>query len=209
VRGSVRRHAGFDRLLHWLIAVCVLLLLETGFLPILGLEFAWVAIHWWTGFVLTALVAAHTLRSLTPARLGRIWIGPRDVRDVLAVARTHLRLRAAPAPKPGKYSFAQKFIHLAFAVVVLTAIATGSLMMVKTDTPWWDRNPYWVSDDTWGVIYLLHGLSALLLITMVMTHIYFALRPEKKAFLRAMIGGTMTRVDYELLHDPERWKPDP
>jgi cytochrome b subunit of formate dehydrogenase len=209
VQPAIRRHAGFDRLLHWLIAVCVLLLLATAFLPILGLEFGWVAIHWWTGFVLTALVVAHILRSLTPARLGRIWIGPRDVRDVLAQARMQLRLSGAPAAKPGKYSFAQKFIHLAFAVVVLTAITTGALMMVKTDTPWWDRNPYWVSDATWGVIYVLHGVSALLLITMVMTHVYFALRPEKKAFLRAMIGGTMTRADYELLHDPERWKPEP
>jgi cytochrome b subunit of formate dehydrogenase len=118
-------------------------------------------------------------------------------------------MATGPLPKPGKYSFAQKLIHLAFTVVVLTAIATGGLMMVKIDTPWWDRNPYWISDASWGIVYVLHGLSALLLITMVMTHVYFALRPEKFLYLRSMIAGWITRKEYQHLHDPTRWQVDP
>jgi len=208
VQDRILRHAGIDRLVHWLIAACVLILLATSFLPILGLEFAWVDIHWWSGFVLTALVAAHIARALFARSLKPIWIGLRDIRDVVSVARRTLRLSAGPLPKPGKYSFAQKFIHLALAVVVLAAITTGALMMVKIDTPWWDPNPFWLSDGAWGVVYVVHGLSALLLITMVMTHVYFALRPEKAAFLRAMISGFMSRTDYAELHDPERWKLD-
>lgn len=202
----VLRHAGIDRLIHWLTAVCVLILLATAFLPILGVEFAWVAIHWWTGFALMALVIVHVLRSVTPSRLMRIWIGPRDIRDAFAATRRNLHLAGTAAPKTGKYTFSQKFIHLAFAVVVLAAIVTGAMMMVKIDTPWWDRDPYWLSDEAWGIVYVVHGLAALLLITMVMTHVYFALRPEKKAFLRAMIGGFVSRADYERHHDPERWK---
>ena len=205
MRDRIVRHAGVDRLIHWLAAVCVLVLLATAFLPILGLEFAWVALHWWTGLALMAVVLVHIVRSLVPRRFVRIWIGPRDLGDALAVVRRTLRLQAAPAPRTGKYSFAQKFIHLAFSVVVLAAIATGAMIMVKIDTPWWDRNPYWLSDATWGLVYVVHDLAALLLITMVMSHVYFALRPEKIMYLRSMLVGWITREEYSRNHDSERW----
>lgn len=206
MQDRIVRHAGIDRLIHWVCAACVLVLLATAFLPILGLEFAWVAIHWWTGFVLAAAVLAHIVRSLIAKRPGLVWIGRRDIGDALAVARHAFRLSPDAAPKQGKYSFAQKLIHLAFAVVVLAAIATGGLMMVKIDTPWWDRDPYWLSDATWGIVYVVHGLAALLLITMVMTHVYFALRPEKSQFLRAMIVGWITREEFARHHDADRWR---
>lgn len=206
MRDKVLRHAGVDRLNHWLIAACVLILLATAFLPILGVDFAWVAIHWWTGLVLIAAVLAHILRVLFGRRLGAILIGRQDLREAFAIAAKTLRRPGVKVPKPGKYSFAQKLIHLAFTVVVLVAIVTGALMMAKVDTPWWERNPYWLSEPTWGVVYVLHGLSALLLITMVVTHIYFALRPEKAMFLRAMIVGWITREEFERGHDRQRWQ---
>lgn len=200
------RHRAPDRVLHWIVAVSVLALLATAFLPILGIEFAWVAIHWWSGLVLILAVTIHVLRSLFAKKLGLVWIGFRDLKDAIRIAKFSLRATSEMPPKPGKYSFAQKFIHLAFAVVVLGACVTGALMMVKVDTPWWQRNPYWLSDDTWGVIYVVHGLSALLLITMVMSHVYFALRPEKAMFLRSMVVGWISRGEYERVHDPERWQ---
>ena len=202
----VVRHKAPDRILHWVVAACVLVLLATSFLPILGVEFAWVTIHWWTGIALIAAVAVHIFRSVIAKRLALVWIGPRDVRDAIGVARYSLRMTASPPPKPGKYSFAQKLIHFGFAVVVLAACATGATMMVKVDTPWWERNPYWLSDELWGVIYVVHGLSALLLITMVMSHVYFALRPEKAMFLRSMFVGWVSRDEYERMHDSERWQ---
>jgi cytochrome b subunit of formate dehydrogenase len=200
------RHAGPDRLIHWLIAAAVLVLLVTGFLPILGVDFDWVAIHWWTGFVLTAAVLAHLLRVLIAGKRGPILPGARDLGDALAVARRTFRRDAPAPPKPGKYSVSQKLIHLAFAIAVLAAIATGGMMMVKVDTPWWERNPYWISDGAWGIVYVVHGFSALFLITLVMTHVYFALRPEKALYLRAMIYGDITRSEYLQQHDPERWR---
>jgi formate dehydrogenase subunit gamma len=206
VQGKIVRHAGVDRVIHWLIAACVLVLMATAFLPILGVEFAWVVLHWSTGFVLIGAVAAHLLRSLTPRRLAKIWIGRQDFAQAIAIMRRNLRLTTAAVPRPGKYSFAQKAIHLAFGLVVLAAIATGALMMVKIDTPWWDRNPYWLADATWGLVYVVHGLSALLLITMVMAHVYFALRPEKAMFLRAMLLGWITREEFDRTHDAARWR---
>lgn len=200
------RHAGVDRAFHWIAAVCVLVLMGTAFLPILGVKFGWVTIHWVAGLVLIAAVLFHAVRSLSGRRLRRIWLGAGDVRDALALAGATLRRKAPTVRKPGKYSFAQKFIHHAFAAVVLTAVVTGGLMLARIDTPWWQRNAYLLSDATWGIVYVLHGLAALLLITMVMTHIYFALRPEKRLFLRSMIQGWITRAEYAEHHDPERWR---
>jgi len=203
------RHAAVDRAIHWLTAACVLTLLATAFLPILGLEFAWVTVHWVTGWVMIAIVLVHIVRALFWQDLRAVWIGGRDVRDALAIVRSTLRLGGGAPAKPGKYSFAQKLIHAAFTLVILVAIGTGALIMVKIDTPWWDRNPYWLGDATWGVVYVLHDLAALSLVTMVMTHIYFAIRPEKRLFTRSMILGWITREEYREQHDPNRWQVDP
>jgi len=202
------RHALADRVFHWVTAASVVVLLGTAFLPIVGVQFSWVTIHWITGLVLIAAVLFHTVRALFWQRLRSIWIGRADLRDAIAIARFALRLSGEGPAKPGKYSFAQKLIHHLFALVVLVTSITGALMLVRIDTPWWRRNPYWLAEDTWGVIYVLHGLGALMLITMVMTHIYFALRPEKLLFTRSMIRGWITRKEYGEHHDPKRWQID-
>ena len=116
-------------------------------------------------------------------------------------------MRAAqPAKINGKYSVAQKAIHNAFAVVLSTAIVTGGLMLVKIDTPWWDRDPYWLDDRTWAVVYVLHDLASLCLVTMIMLHIYFALRPEKLYLLRSMLRGWITGTEYDRHYDATRWE---
>jgi formate dehydrogenase subunit gamma len=203
----VIRHALADRLVHWLCAACVLTLLGTAFLPIVGVEFGWVTIHWVTGLVLTAAVLFHIVRVLVRGTLGSMWLGRADVADAMDIARSTLE-RKLPVRRPGKYSVAQKFIHHAFAVVVLTTLVTGGMMLARIDTPWWQRNPYLLADATWGIVYVLHGLAALLLITMVMMHVYFALRPEKLKFTRAMIRGWITRKEFDDHHDPQRWQVD-
>ena len=189
-------------------ASCVLVLLATAFLPILGAEFAWVTIHWSAGVSLAALVVVHTVRSLGWKSFTPMWLSSRDLDDLRRQVEWHLRRSDQLPGKPGKYSIAQKLIHHCFAAVVLTTIVTGSVMLAKIDTPWWDRDPYLLSDRVWGVVYALHDLAALMMITMVMTHVYFALRPEKLVFLRAMVFGWITRQEYEGNHDPTRWRVD-
>jgi cytochrome b subunit of formate dehydrogenase len=111
-----------------------------------------------------------------------------------------------PAPlKPGKYSLLQKLYHVAIACVVLALVATGILMLLKIDTPLWRRNPYWFSDYAWGVIYSIHDLCAMSVITLLMAHVYFALRPEKLWMSRSMIRGWISNIDYRAHHDPARW----
>ena len=184
----------------------MLTLLGTAFLPIIGYQFPWVTAHWIAGLVMIAAILFHVARSLLAQNLRSMLIGPRDVADLMAIAKWNLRVSGDPPPKPGKYSLAQKLIHLLFALVLIAAAVTGVLMLVRIDTPWWERNPYWLSETTWGVVYVIHGLAALLLVTMIIAHVYFALRPEKLLFTRSMIRGWITREEYDTHHDTHRWQ---
>src|SRR6476646_2581896 len=62
--GRVVRHHLADRIYHWLMAVCVLILMGSAFFPIIGWKFEWVSLHWITGVALTALVLVHIVRAL-------------------------------------------------------------------------------------------------------------------------------------------------
>ena len=199
------RHALVDRLFHWLSASAVFVLLATSLLPILGVEFAWVTLHWTTGLVLSSLVVLHTIRAMFWQDLRSMWIGLDDIRSGLTVLRSALQMSPSAYTVAGKYSLAQKAIHHAFSIVVLTAIGTGSIMLVKIDTPWWERDPYWLSDDVWGIVYVLHDLTSMCLVTMIILHIYFAIRPEKIYLLRSMILGWITGGEYEKYYDRSRW----
>jgi formate dehydrogenase subunit gamma len=130
-----------------------------------------------------------------------MWIGWTDIK----LAWIALRKRDA---KTGKYSLAQKLMHHGVAGLVVVTLITGLVMMVRIDTPFWERNIYLFEDSTWGVIYALHGLSAMALITTIMLHIYFALRPEKMLYTRSMLRGWLTQQEYDEHHEQELWPID-
>ena len=67
---------------------------------------------------------------------------------------------------------------------------------------------YIFEDQTWGVIYFLHGFAALFLVTTVMLHIYFSLRPEKWMYLRSMLKGWITDKELKRHHDKKEWAGD-
>ena len=203
--GRVVRHRAADRLYHWLMAASMLALLGTGFLPILGLKFPWVDAHWIAGVVLIVLVAFHVVRALVVLRLADMWVGPREFAESFgAVIREMAGARRLPK-RIGKYSVGQKVFHHAVAIVVLTASVTGVIMMVGVDSPFWERNPLFVSERTRGLVFVLHGLAGLASITMVMVHVYFAVRPEKRYMTRSMLTGWISRREYEAKHDPALW----
>ncbi len=201
----VVRHAGLDRLYHWLMAVCVLTLMATAFLPILGIKFEWLDIHWITGVVLAALILIHIVRALFFQDWRNMWIGRRDLQEAWRSVARLLGGRAA-LPKPGKYDASQKLYHLAVAIVVLSAVGSGLLMLLKIDTPLWRRNPYVFSADTWGVIYVVHGMAAMTIVAIVIIHLYFTLMPDGWYMLRAMVRGWISREEYAQHHDAARWK---
>jgi cytochrome b subunit of formate dehydrogenase len=199
------RHRLPDRVFHWIMAATVLALLATGFLPIVGVKFPWVTIHWSAGLALTVAVLFHVVRAVFGLQPSTMVIRGYDLRDAWRGAACALGLSRAAPGKPGKYPLLQKLFHHTVALVLLTTIGTGLLMMVKVDTPFWTRDPYWLADRTWGIVYVLHGIAALASVTLVMVHVYFAVRPEKLWMTRSMILGWINRRDYQAHHDPARW----
>ena len=192
----VQRHQKTDRIFHWIMAFSMVALVITGILPIVGVNFAWLSLHWISGLILTAIVLAHILRSIFVKDLKSVSISVADIREGLDDSK-----------KPGKYSLAQKGMHAAVTVVTLVVIVSGLIMFAMLDTPWWDRTNS-MSESALGWTFLLHGLSTLALVGLISLHVYFALRPEKLFYLRSMFGGWISKDELSANHDPERWAPD-
>jgi cytochrome b subunit of formate dehydrogenase len=202
----IPRHSLTARLSHWSLAAAVLTLLITGFVPILGLKFPWVTIHWIAGLVLAAYTVFHTFHAIGRRNLRSMWIGASDAREMAA------RLKAMAGkggiddiPKPGKWGTENKAFHHVTAIAGLAVVATGLLMMLRVDTIFASANPYILPDTTWGLMFIFHGLGAVVFVGAIMVHIYFALHPDKHWITWSMIRGWISRRDYAWHHDPERW----
>jgi cytochrome b subunit of formate dehydrogenase len=116
---------------------------------------------------------------------------------------------SAPEPRKfAKYPLENKMYHLAILAAGLSVTLTGLFMMKRVRTPLFTRNPYIFGDMTWGLMYVLHGLAGVGLISLVIVHVYFAVRPEKWWITKAMIVGTITRRQYLEHHEPSRWRVD-
>ena len=206
------RHTVAARVFHWLMSVAMFVLLITAFFPVVGIQFAWVTIHWIAGLGLLLTVIYHIVHSIFWQDLRSMWISQEEIKGAASEVARFFKRSGEPDGKPGKYPLDHKLYHHAIIVVTTLAITTGLLMMFRVDTPFWARNPYLLSDQLWGVVYVVHGLSGVALITLVMAHIYFAIRPEKLWITRSMIKGWVRREEYLEHHDPKRWvvkKEDP
>jgi formate dehydrogenase subunit gamma len=204
----VRRHLLIDRVYHWLMAACILILMGTAFLPIVGYKFEWLGLHWTTGVALFALVLIHIVRAIIWQDLWAMMIDGADIRNSWRALTRALGGKGPRPGKPGKYKILQKLYHAGIAVLVLSIIGSGLAMLLKIDTPLWRRDPYVLADYAWGYIYVVHGFAAMALITMVMIHIYFALRPDEWVFTRSMFRGWITRREFREHHDIGRWAAD-
>ena len=200
----IERHSLSARVFHWMMSVAMLVLLITAFVPIIGLQFEWVDLHWMAGVLLIATVVYHVIHAVGWQDFWAMFqVG---AAEGLAELKHLLSPKAPPAPKAGKYPFDHRMYHHMIVVVGLAAIITGGFMMVRIDTPFWTRNPYLFSDRVWGVMYVIHGLSGVSLIGLVASHIYFALRPEKHWLTWSMIRGWIDREHYLEHFDPAKWQ---
>ncbi len=202
---KVARHSLAARLFHWIMALAMLALLITAFLPRAGYQFPWVTYHWIAGLVLTLSIIYHVIHASFYLDFWSIWPDRIDIEDA---KRRWLRAtgKAAAAPRKfAKYPMENKMYHLIIVLAGLSVTLTGVFMMKRVRTPFFTRNPYLFSDMTWGLMYVLHGLAGVGLIALIMAHIYFALRPEKFAITKSMVFGDISREHYLEHHDPERW----
>lgn len=199
---KIERHSLAARIFHWTMSVAMLALLITAFVPLIGFQFPWVTVHWMAGVLLIATVLYHIVHALGRDFWAMFELG---VDEGVAHIKHVLSSKAPAPPRAGKYPFDHRLYHHTIVVVSLAAIVTGVLMMVRIDTPFWTSNPYLLSDSMWGVMYVAHGLSGVLLILLVASHIYFAVRPEKLWITWSMIRGWVDREHYLAHHDPQKW----
>lgn len=197
------RHPMASRFFHWTMSIAMFALLITGFLPVLGVHFEWLTIHWVAGLVLIGLVVFHIIHSVFFMNLKNVWISSQDWAEFKQEAQ-HVLSGGKPPPKPGKYPVDQKLFHNLVTLAALGVIVTGFFMLFRVDAIF-ARNPYMFSDSTWGLIYVLHGLSAVGLVGFTIAHVYFAVLPEKRWMTISMIAGWITKKDYLAHHDPARW----
>jgi len=159
--------------------------------------------------VLTVSIVFHVIHASFWLDFWSIWANKADLQDAVRRIRRFMGWSAPPPRKFAKYPLENKLYHGAIIVAGLSAIATGVFMMFRVRTIFFPRNPYLFSDMTWGMIYVLHGLAGLGLIALIMVHIYFGIRPEKRPVTKSMILGWMGREFYLEEHDPQRWAVSP
>ena len=205
---KVERHALQERLFHWTLAASFFVLIVSGFGPILGWKFDWVAVHWIAGVVVTLAIAFHLGRALMSLEFWSMMVDRIDLRNLWRGFIVQVKRRGPLPGKPGKYELGQKLFHWGIAAVATGLVATGLLMLAKLDTPFWQRDPYWLSESAWGIVYTIHGLCAAVACAMVIVHVYFVLRPEHVHLLRTMVTGWETRREYLEDTDPARWRPE-
>ena len=202
----VPRHSLVARLFHWVMAASMLTLLLTAFLPRVGVEFDWITYHWIAGIVLTASIVFHVIHASFWLDFWAIWPDRTDLQDAWRRMRRFAGIAAPPPRRFAKYPLENKGYHAAIVVTALSSIGTGLVMLTRVQTIFFHRDPYAFADLTWGLIYVAHGLAGVGLITLVMVHVYFAIRPEKLDITTSMIVGSMKREFYLDHYDPLRWK---
>jgi cytochrome b subunit of formate dehydrogenase len=201
----IPRHSLAARLFHWIMAAAMFVLLFTAFLPKVGVQFNWVTYHWIAGTVLTISVLFHIVHATFYLDFWSIWPDRADLED--GWRRFQLfRGKSAPLPRKfAKYPLENKLYHAVVLLSGLAVIITGIGMMFRVRTIFFPRDPYLFSDMTWGLMYVLHGLAGVGLITLTIVHVYFAVRPEKLPITASMIGGSMSREFYLQEYDRKRW----
>ena len=201
----VPRHNLSARLFHAIMALAMLALLFTAFLPKVGVEFPWVTYHWIAGIVLSISVLYHIIDAFWFQDFWSIWPDKVDIEDAGNRMKRAMG-QEAPAPRKfAKYPLENKMYHLVVMLAGLSVIVTGLFMMKRVRTPFFERNPYLFGDMTWGWMYVLHGLAGVGFVALVTTHIYMAIRPEKFFITKSMAFGWMDKQHYLEHHDPRRW----
>jgi len=208
IPARVTRHSLAARMFHWIMAASMLTLLVTAFVPILGLKFAWVELHWMAGIVLTISIIYHIIHASFWLDFWSIWLNSEDVAEAIARFKRAMGQRAPAPRKAAKYPWDNKMYHTAIVLSALAVVPTGLFMMKRVQTPFYVRNPYLFSDATWGVMYVLHGLTGIGLVGLTIAHIYFAIRPEKLWITKGMVFGEISRQEFLEHHDPQRWVVD-
>ena len=202
---KLQRHKPGARGFHWSMSATMFALLITAFFPVIGIRFPWVTIHWIAGVLLILTVIYHIYHVFAKQDFWTMWIDRRDVEEGKLGLKAAMGQADIERPRAGKYPVDQKMFHHVAMIATLGAVVTGVLMMFRVDNFLLPMNTYMFSDTAWGWIYVIHGVCGIGLIFLVIAHVYFAIRPEKRWMTWSMINGWIDRERYLQNHDPARW----
>ena len=203
---KLQRHTPGARVFHWSMSVAMFVLLITAFFPLVGIRFAWVTIHWIAGVALILTVIYHIYHVFANQDFWAMWIDRRDIAEGKQGLEAALGRSGARRPRSGKYPIDQKMFHHAAMVVTFGAVRHGRPHDVQGRQLPVGAEHVHVQRRRVGVwVYVIHGVSGIGLIFLVMAHVYFAIRPEKRWMTWSMINGWIDRDRYLENHDPGRW----
>lgn len=222
---EVERFTATQRASHWIMAASIFLLMLSGFLmmnsnvtvrTIAGIS--WVDVHIIFSIVLIGYLVFHLGHVAYKGTWKAMWVGRREVKDLIVRGKNFLG-QADEYPRQFEYPSAQKFLHLGVTGATLGVIVTGIVMLRRIEIPFlWDparefsllgvQFSQGVGEPGWGLVtwsFVLHDLSAIMMVSLVLGHMYFALRPDEWGITRSMVTGTVSVETYAKKYSPDSW----
>ncbi len=193
---EIVRHRFTSRVIHWSVAVFMLLSLFTG-LPIWTPIFGWMAglfgglsvcrwLHPWTGVLFAAsslVMFVHWLKDMRLEPRERDWLGPKMIQ--------YLKYQSEDS-EVGKYNGGQKLFFFATSLGALGLLVSGIILWFPLSFGQELREASWI----------LHDLTFILFTVAIVGHIYLGTAAEPGTF-GAMTRGTVSKK-WARFHHP-RW----
>ncbi len=186
---EIVRHSDFVRTVHWLIAVCFLLAVATGFAlywvsilswmqPFFGGPYGSIGVHFTSGLGLALL----TIPIFFAWRKRMRWTAT-DSYFVRHLREHAMRPEQVPPNDTGFFNGGQKMFFWAFVISTVIFLITGLVW-------WWRREP-WMPPGVYPVCRTTHRVLAVIMTGGLLVHIYKATIGEPGTFA-SMVKGTVT-----------------
>ena len=172
-----------QRMFHWAFSALLLAAALSGYFMLLTADYAAFNFHVWTFAPVAALLLYHAVTD--SKRLSEMKFSLSDL-----IARRE--------KTKGRYDPLKRAFHAGTSLSVAALGVTGLLL--------WNPLGWGAVSSYFQVILEVHVLSALLLTSLAMFHMYLALMPHNRPLLRAMVTGVM---DEGYLRAHYEWKPEP
>jgi formate dehydrogenase subunit gamma len=195
-RGELLRHPVYTRVLHWTVAISFILSLLSGFAIYSPWLFRWLAplfgggpmtrfLHPWFGLAFTIAFVFQFLNWFAPMH----W-KPADGRWMRRI-RGYVSNKEKVEPKDvGFFNAGQKLYFWTIALTTVLFLITGLLL-------WFDHVvPRWLV----AISYVIHDLSALVMLAGFIVHIYEGTAAQAGTF-QSMTDGTVTK-EWAWTHHP-------
>ena len=195
-RGELLRHPVYTRVLHWTVAISFILSLVSGFAIYSPWLFPWLTplfgggpmtrfLHPWFGLAFTIAFFFQFLNWFTPMH----WTAA-DGRWMRRI-RSYVSNEEKVEPKDvGFFNAGQKLYFWAIALTAVLFLITGLLLWLDHLVPRW----------LVAVSYVIHDLSALVMLAGFIIHIYEGTAAQPGTF-QSMTDGTVTK-EWAWTHHP-------